>query len=196
MRKITLYLTAVLFLFSVMTVVQASSIQDDLSSHITRLHIIANSDSEFDQNIKLKVRDTILEKNPYAPIDIPNHLPELEKIAEEVLIENGVSYGVHAEYGNFQFPRKKYKNITMPAGKYNGVRFILGDGQGQNWWCVMFPPLCFSEGVTGELSNEDLEMLEKALKNESTELITSDDMVIKFRTVELVNSVLQALSKR
>lgn len=119
-----------------------------------RLHILANSDSEKDQEAKLAVRDAVLneakkrfEAENVTTADEARELlldigAELTVAAERALIERGMDYGVQLEYGRFAFPDRVYGEKTYPAGDYNALRMILGKGSGHNWWCVMFPPLC------------------------------------------------------
>lgn len=120
-----------------------------------RLHIIANSDSGEDQSVKLKVRDEVLKlcesgmkkvsTKEEAKEYISQNLGIIEKKAQEVLVNNGFSYGAKAYVGRFDFPEKTYGDKTYPAGEYDALRIVLGKGEGKNWWCVMFPPLCLME---------------------------------------------------
>jgi stage II sporulation protein R len=124
------------------------------SSEPFRLHILANSNSTQDQQVKLKVRDAVLEaakgiseceNADEAEEYIENNLQIILETANETLAKNGFNYTATAEIGNFSFPEKSYKDVTYPAGDYEALRIILGEGNGDNWWCVMFPPLCLSE---------------------------------------------------
>jgi stage II sporulation protein R len=127
-----------------------------------RLHIIANSDSEDDQRIKMDVRDAVLlatEKGiescgseEEAEEYISENLEIIVETANAVLEENGVDYRAHAEIGTYHFPDRTYQDVTYPEGDYRALRIILGEGEGKNWWCVMFPPLCISE-----ITEEDTE---------------------------------------
>lgn len=120
---------------------------------LIRLHVLANSDSMQDQAVKLKVRDAIIEyMAPYLrDVDdasaarqmVLSHQDALESISKKVLTENGLNYPVQIEIGYFDFPVKSYGNLTLPAGKYEAVRVLIGSAAGKNWWCVLFPPLCF-----------------------------------------------------
>ncbi len=125
---------------------------DEIKENVLRLHVIANSDSEEDQSLKLKVRDAVLSagsslfdgeadtKNVINKAE--NEIGFLTDTAQEVIDENGFDYKVKIEVGKSRFPTREYGNFTLPAGEYNAVRVILGKGEGHNWWCVMFPPLC------------------------------------------------------
>ena len=122
---------------------------------IVRLHVIANSNSEADQRLKLKVRDAVLEaagdEISEAKTEeglnraVKNRLSLIETAAAKVIADEGGKYGVTAEFGVFEFPARTYGNITYPAGEYNAVRIVIGEGAGNNWWCVLFPPLCFTD---------------------------------------------------
>lgn len=133
-----------------------------------RLHIIANSDSEEDQAVKLMVRDAVLQSvqasfaenaandSKQAERCLLSLGSEIQKAAETTLAENGFSYGVQLISGDFDFPERDYGEKTYPAGEYSALRIILGEGEGQNWWCVMFPPLCIINDDAGEIEyNED-----------------------------------------
>ncbi len=120
-----------------------------------RLHIIANSNSETDQQIKLSVRDAVLEATKDGITKCKNEEEAKEYIeknlgiiiatANETLAEIGVGYTADAEIGKSHFPEKSYKGVTYPEGDYEALKIRLGSGEGDNWWCVMFPPLCISE---------------------------------------------------
>ncbi|AIF51977.1 stage II sporulation protein R [Pelosinus sp. UFO1] len=120
---------------------------------LIRLHVLANSDNTEDQQLKLKVRDAVIAYlAPYleaannkeaAKKVVVAHKQELITISEEVLSKNGAQYPVDIEIGMFDFPIKAYGNLVLPAGKYEAVRILIGKAEGKNWWCVLFPPLCF-----------------------------------------------------
>lgn len=119
-----------------------------------RLHILGNSNSTEDQQVKLSVRDAVLKvskditkcKNEAEAEEyIKNNLGIILETANETLAKNGFDYTATAEVGNFHFPEKSYENVTYKEGNYEALRIILGEGRGDNWWCVMFPPLCISE---------------------------------------------------
>lgn len=120
-----------------------------------RLHIMANSNSKQDQQIKLCVRDAVLavtsegikaSKNvSEARAYIENNLEIIEMTASAALEAGGFDYGAHAQLGTFHFPEREYQDVTYPEGEYEALRITLGEGEGDNWWCVMFPPLCITE---------------------------------------------------
>ncbi|MBO4847631.1 MAG: stage II sporulation protein R [Clostridia bacterium] len=127
-------------------------------SEALRLHILANSDSAEDQAVKLKVRDAILacfgggfevSSEQEAKRKLLLMGDELQSAAENALAESGMDYGVQLVSGEFDFPDRMYGDELYPAGRYDALRVVLGDGAGHNWWCVMFPPLCIIESEPG-----------------------------------------------
>jgi stage II sporulation protein R len=120
---------------------------------LIRFHVIANSDSQQDQALKRAVRDAILEEiSPRLAVShsldesraiIKKIRPEIENIGKSVIKDWDKDYTVHTEYGYFGFPTKSYGSLVLPAGHYEALRVVLGKGEGSNWWCVLFPPLCF-----------------------------------------------------
>lgn len=127
-----------------------------------RLHILANSDSIYDQQLKLKVRDAVIAYlTPYVKdvVDaqtakniIASQQDQIVRVAKNTLAENGADYPVAIQIGSFDFPVRSYGSLVLPAGEYQAVRILLGEAAGQNWWCVLFPPLCFIDGTNATLS--------------------------------------------
>lgn len=175
-----------------------AQISTDLSDNVFRLHIIANSNSEVDQNLKYVVRDNIIQymnnlctnsssKEETITI-VSNHLDEFNQIANKIIIENGFDYTASVEIGNFSFPTKKYSNITFPAGNYDALKIKLGNSQGNNWWCVLYPSLCFIDKNSAELSDTSINLLQNSLNNEEYKLICTDknlSLKFKFKLIEL-----------
>lgn len=176
--------------------------QEELGRKVIRLHVIANSDSPEDQALKLRVRDRVLARAQeileqsadmeQAEQALTAALPELTREARETLAAEGCAQPVQARLEPAEFPTKDYDGFSLPAGKYLALRVIIGQGAGQNWWCVVFPPLCttaacdFQEtAVSGGLGEEDLS------------LITEEDggYVLRFRAVELWEGLRQWLGK-
>lgn len=132
-------------------------IYEDIVDKIIRFHVIANSDSDEDQALKLKVRDRVVEfisgkLDKSISLEesreiILSNKEEMEGIAREVIEENNYSYGVVSNLSRENFPDKVYGDVIFPQGEYEAYRIIIGDGDGENWWCVMFPPLCFVDGT-------------------------------------------------
>lgn len=189
----------VFFLFSAHS--YAQSIHEDLSASFFRLHILANSDSVEDQNLKYLVRDEVVAylntlcvsgASKEEVMEIARlHLADFKQIAEKVVAENGYSYPVHVEIGNFTFPTKYYGNLSLPAGSYDALRITIGKAEGQNWWCVLFPPLCFVSPATGIVEEESMEQIEENLSEDEVALITTNDtdsVCFKFKLVELMQN--------
>lgn len=193
MKKIIAALFTAL-LITIAAEAYSSCVQTDLRNNLVRLHIIANSDSEYDQIVKLCVRDEILK---YARENEEYSLSEIEKIAVSVLKKNGAEYGAKAEYGKFYFPMKEYKNMILPQGEYYGVRVVLGNGEGKNWWCVMYPPLCMLSDNEAVMNGKSRKLLENALGSEAYDVITENDgkIKVKFRIVEAVQSVKEYMKR-
>jgi stage II sporulation protein R len=156
---------------------QGTPIVSDRSNYV-RLHILANSDSVQDQNVKLKVRDAVIAYlTPHvkdvtdtqeAKNIIVSHREEIMLVAQKCLAANGADYPVDIQIGNFAFPVRSYGNLVLPEGEYQAVRILLGRAAGQNWWCVLFPPLCFVEGTTALASPSIAN--QQAEKNNSPEI--------------------------
>lgn len=177
----------------------ANTISKDLSNTFFRLHILANSDSSEDQELKLKVRDAILEyMNTLCYDNISKeeaiklskeHIKDFKKISEKVIKENGYNYNVNVQIGNFYFPTKIYGNISLPAGNYDALKIEIGNAQGKNWWCSLFPPLCFVDISTGVIDEKSEEYLRENLTNEEFTVISSnaDEIKLKFKIIEVLN---------
>jgi stage II sporulation protein R len=197
----------VIFLFAIFVFISAASyadaVSEDLADSVFRLHVIANSDSKEDQDLKYKVRDSILEymntisKACSSKSEVINmaheHKEDLQNIAEEVIRENGYDYTVNIKIGNFAFPTKTYGDISFPAGNYDALRIEIGEAAGQNWWCVMFPPLCFVDVSSGIVPDESKETIQNNLNNEEEYSIISDDkspdIKFKFSLIEFFKGI-------
>ena len=194
---ILMFLLIIYILVSAISYSQA--ICENIADNVFRLHVIANSDSTEDQNLKLLVRDEILKymncisKNISSKEELMNvayeNLSVLEEIAKETIVENGYDYDVSLEIGNFSFPTKHYGDITLPPGYYDALRIKIGNADGQNWWCVMFPPLCFVDVTTGVVPEESKEILKDNLSSEEFDLISdSSSTDFKFKIVEVLQN--------
>lgn len=183
-----------------------NSIETALADSVIRLHVIANSDREHDQKLKLKVRDAILDKfgnelNTYEGIDISRaeiekSLENIEKTAKDVISENGYNYDVRVSLGQSDFPTKTYGDVTLPAGTYEALKIEIGSASGKNWWCVMFPPLCFVDGSCLEIPQASEDYLKSSLGDETYEMITRSDefpVEFKFKAYEIWQSGKQVI---
>ncbi len=202
-----------LTLFICYTFISAFSYASQVSQHISdsvfRLHIIANSDTEEDQNLKLLVRDSVLEYMKQISKDVSskeevielmnNNLDSFQKIAQETIKNNGYDYEVNMKIGKFNFPTKEYGDIALPAGMYDALRIEIGEAKGHNWWCVMFPTLCFVDiGSGGELNEESKGILESSLTEEEYELVSEDNLNVnfKFKIIEFFEDIKVSLANR
>lgn len=208
MKKLLIVFVCILGIFTLTTSntkVKSDSLQKDIASKIIRFHVIANSDSKSDQALKLKVRDKVLQymqpklQNSKSIEEsreiIRKNNDEIASLAREVIKENKYNYTIKTTLSNENFPIKTYGNITLPQGKYEAYRIVIGNGEGQNWWCVMFPPLCFVDITKGQVSYKETEGdIRKVLSPEEykivdNQLINSGDknnIKVKFKILELL----------
>ena len=164
---------------------------------VVRLHVLANSDSEEDQALKLKVRDALLEKT--APLlsscssreeaceALKAHTDELKQIAEEVIRAEGYDYPVTILLGEEEYPEKNYDSICFPSGKYTSLRVCIGNAEGQNWWCCLFPPLCLGNSTVSSSDAEDA-FISVGLTPNQYKIITQTEKPIyrvRFKILEL-----------
>ena len=175
------------------------STQEALREQILRFHVLADTNSETDQHIKLLVRDAILayttplltnaaNANEVKQILTPL-LPKLTTLADQVLAVSDVSYTASVHIENTYFPVKQYGSLLLPPGEYEALRIVLGEGKGKNWWCLVFPSLCFLDGTTAVLPKEEKQTLQKLLpETEYYALFPEDKQNIQFsfRLYELI----------
>ena len=178
-----------------------NAVSSNIQDSVFRLHVIANSDSEEDQNLKYIVRDKVLEyinsisRNQSSKEEIiklaNEHIDKIQEIAENTIKENGYNYEVKLNIGNFAFPTKTYGDISFPAGYYDALKIEIGKAQGQNWWCVMFPPLCFVDVTSGVVPEESKEIIKENLSDEEYELVSenNNEVRFKFKIVEMFQNI-------
>ena len=155
-----------------------------IEDKVIRLHVIAHSNRIEDQELKLEVRNKIIEKSKDIFEDIHSKeeseriiiqkLDEIKHIAEKVIKDHHYDYSIDVYYGNYSFPRKQYNQYVLPAGKYDAIRIVIGDGKGDNWWCVMFPPLCFVD--FGKVDEESEEAFDKQTEEKLSEILTEEEI--------------------
>lgn len=194
--SIVLFLLFIYILFSAGS--YSLAISSDLSQSVFRLHVLANSDSKEDQELKLKVRDNLLNymneicsncSTKEEAMKIANeNKDKFQEIAENTIKENGFNYSVKININNFYFPTKSYGDISLPAGYYDALRVEIGEAKGQNWWCVMFPSLCFIDVSSGIVDKNAKENLEENLQDESYKIISQNEekseVKFKFKIIE------------
>ena len=190
----TILLIGIIFTFLTSMINRTVAAGTEVRSETLRLHIIANSDSDFDQALKLKVRDRILESTGELFAEVSGKTEavaaakfssdDIKNIAEAVIKEEGYDYPVQVEVTKMWFETRSYDGFTLPAGDYDAVRIIIGSGEGKNWWCVMYPALC----IPGA---------EKAIEQygENAEFITGSGYELRFAVIEWIEQIKQLLKK-
>lgn len=173
---------------------------DDLRHNVLRLHIIANSDSDADQAVKIKVRDRILEETSAvfenktnldeAENAVWERLGEFEEIAKSVLCENGFDYGAAAELGTDYFETREYESFTLPAGNYRSLIIRLGKAEGKNWWCVVFPAVCVPA------ASPDARLSDSASEESALIAEHPQKYIMKFKAVEIYEDFKRRLKSK
>ena len=158
---------------------KAAGIQQGIAGEILRFHVIANSDSKEDQALKLKVRDAVVEymKDLLEGAEdleetkgrVAERLADIEELAMRIVEKEQAGYPVHAELTECYFPRKSYGDCTFPAGRYEALRICIGKAEGKNWWCVLFPNLCFVDSIHAVVPEEQKKELKNVLTEEEYE---------------------------
>ncbi|EOU1911153.1 stage II sporulation protein R [Clostridium perfringens] len=156
--------------------VTEENIVEDISEKLIRFHVLANSDSDVDQDLKLRVKDEVLKYispilNESQSLEESREILKREdkniiKIAEDYIKSQGFDYTVETTLTRENFPVKEYGNIVLPQGEYEAYRILIGEGKGQNWWCVMFPPLCFIDVTKGQVAYDETEKKMKDVLSE------------------------------
>lgn len=169
-------------------------IYEDIANEIIRFHVIANSNTDEDQALKLKVRDEVIEfvsnsLNGSKNLDesrqfIIDNKSNIEDIAKSVIIENGYSYNVTSTLSRENFPDKIYGDVVFPQGEYEAYRILIGEAKGENWWCVMFPPLCFVDGTKEAI--DSTEVVEKLEGNNKKEKVKNNKVKFKFKLFQML----------
>ena len=207
-KKFVLIILLLFIYISICAFSYVNAVSSNIQDSVFRLHVIANSNKEEDQNLKYLVRDKILEyinsisQNYNTKEDIiklaNNNIEEIKKIAENVVLENGYNYPINVSIGNFAFPTKTYGDITFPAGFYDALKVEIGEAEGRNWWCVMFPPLCFVDVTSGVVPEDSKETLKENLSSEEYDLISenSDNINFKFKIVEMFQTLNMKIAKK
>ena len=187
--------TAVIF-----SICSFAKTSEEIRSDVLRLHVIANSDSSVDQNLKLRLRDYILEEGEDifdGSVNVENavkkidpKLAELEKSADTFVRNAGFDYDVKITLSNEYFTTRTYESVTLPAGKYLALRVVIGSGEGHNWWCVMFPPMCVpaadkKDEIENVFTDKEIKLVESKPKYEP-----------RFKVVEIYEQIRETISER
>lgn len=200
LKKILLISLFLIIYIIISAISYVSAVTTDISNSVFRLHVIANSDSAEDQNLKYIVRDKLINYMNSLTKDITSrdmaiqiaseHKNDFYEIAKKTIEENGYNYDVKINIGNSYFPTKYYGDISLPAGYYDSLKVEIGNASGQNWWCVMFPPLCFIDVSSGIVPDDSKERMEENLSDEEFLLInnTKNSAInFKFKLIELLS---------
>ena len=174
--------------------------EDKIYDNVLRLHVLANSDSDEDQALKLKVRDAILERSSElfgelesideAAESINANIDAITEVARKVISDNGYDYPVSVTLTNEHYPTRSYEALSFPSGEYLSLRVMIGDAEGQNWWCVLFPPLCLS-AATDKTVAEDA-FISVGLTGEQYRIITESDntkYTVRFKILETIEGL-------
>ena len=199
-KKIKISVTVgivVAILFSICSLAKTS---EEIRSDVLRLHVIANSDTSVDQNLKLRLRDYILQEGKdifNGSVNVENAvekiepvLPELEKSAKAFVNQAGFDYDVKISLSKEYFTTRTYETVTLPAGKYLALRVVIGSGEGHNWWCVMFPPMCVpaadkKDEIENVFSEKEIKLVESKPKYEP-----------RFKVVEIYEQLKEIISEK
>lgn len=200
MKKITKYIiTGMLVLMLLATGMWCGrqyQLQRQLAEKVLRFHVLANSDTIEDQELKLEVRDAIgsyMQEKMHNPESkeaceafVAEQIPEIERVAAQVVEKAGFPYEVHAELTECEFPVKTYGAYTFPAGTYDALRVMIGEGEGKNWWCVMYPNMCFENSMYEVTDEKSEEALRAVLDEEEYEaVLSSGNYEVRFWFLEL-----------
>lgn len=213
-RRIVVLLSVLISVVLVMAIVLIKEINKinactyDYREKLIRFHVIANSDSEEDQALKLKVRDAVIDylepklENSMSIEEseriIKGEYDNLEKISKNIILDNGYNYNVEVGLQYSNFPAKQYSSVVLPSGKYKALKVVIGEGKGKNWWCVMFPPLCFVDEESGVIDEKTDKKLQEVLTPEEYDLIMAknktevEDLKFKFKIIEVLQGVLKS----
>lgn len=197
-RLISLCFLLVLFCGALMCI--PTEADASLYDRVIRFHVIANSDAEEDQALKLKVRDCVVNKyadklsgytsKEVAERELGSYLDEIEHYVNEVIKNEGYAYTCQVRLGSEFYNRTEYESFSMPSGNYTSLRIIIGEGAGKNWWCVLFPPFCTRAAIKETEKVEDEEVfIEAGFTSEQYKIITQTEKPkyrIKFRLLELL----------
>ena len=171
--------------------------EEEIYDTVVRLHVLANSDSEEDQALKLRVRDAVLDATSPLVKDCTSqeeaveilsaHIPDLESAAAAVIRQEGYNYPVTVLLGEEEYPTRTYESCAFPAGTYVSLRVCIGNAEGQNWWCCLFPPLCLS-AATAKEDNEDA-FIQVGLTKDQYGIITETGKTkykVRFKILEII----------
>ena len=192
MRLFTKSLCVALILTMLFSVLPFEASCQEIRKDVFRLHILANSDTDKDQNLKLKVRDAVLEyteklyKNSNtkeeAEVLTSKNLQNIANVAKQVIVDNGYNYNVTCQIEDVYFNTRTYENVTMPSGTYRALQIKIGNAKGKNWWCVMYPSLCVG-------ASTDYKALDDKLNDKEYDTLVNEKTQYKFKIVEIYERI-------
>ena len=198
-KKIKISIAVGLTVAIIFSICSFAKTSEEIRSDVLRLHVIANSDSSVDQNLKLRLRDYILQEGKdvfdgsvnvnNAVAKLEPRIGELEESANEFVKNSGFDYSVKITLSNEYFTTRTYDTVTLPAGKYLALRAVIGSGEGHNWWCVMFPPMCVpaadkKDEIENVFSEKEIKLVESKPKYEP-----------RFKVIEIYEEIKEALTR-
>ena len=201
MRRILIFCSILFLVIMVIGLLPVSG-EEKIYDDVIRLHVLANSDSDEDQALKLKVRDGVLTRVGELLSDCPDResamkrlsaresLDEIERAARAVIVSEGYEYDVSVSLGDEEYPTRTYESLCFPSGTYTSLRVQIGEAEGQNWWCVLFPRLCL--GVATE--NNDEAFVEAGFTPEQYRIVTDTDQPeyeVKFKILEVIEGMVK-----
>ena len=197
MQKLTILILAICFLSLFLGLMPVHG-ENEVYDSVLRLHVLANSDSDADQELKLKVRDAVLKEsgNMFADCKtkdeavekLQNELPKIQKTAEKIIADEGFRYSVSIDFGDEEYPTRNYESFCFPSGTYLSLRIIIGEGEGRNWWCVLYPPMCLS---AASKSAPEQAFVSVGLNKDQYSIITETQRPtykIRFRVLEVIEN--------
>lgn len=177
--------------------VSVAAIQQGLADSIVRFHVVSAGDTDYEQSIKLLVKNKVLDlmSDKLSDINskeetiaiIKESIPQIIKCANSVLLENNCNINVTADIEESFFPIKSYGDLTLPAGNYTALKIVLGNGEGTNWWCVLYPPLCFVDATYGIVPDESKATFKTILDEDEYNLIFGETVVFRFKILKFLN---------
>ena len=199
-KKIKISISVGIIVAVIFSICSFAKTSEEIRSDVLRLHVIANSDTSVDQNLKLRLRDFILQEGKDifdGSVNVENavekiepKLPELEKSAKNFVKQSGFDYDVKITLSNEYFTTRTYETVTLPAGRYLALRVVIGSGEGHNWWCVMFPPMCVPaadkrDEIENVFSEKEIKLVESKPKYEP-----------RFKVVEIYEQLKEVISEK
>lgn len=199
-KKIKISICVSMIVAIIFSICSFAKTSQEIRSDVLRLHVIANSDSSVDQNLKIRLRDFLLEEGKSifdGSVNVENavekiepQIPALEKSAKEFIKASGFDYDVKISLSREYFTTRTYETVTLPAGRYLALRVVIGTGEGHNWWCVMFPPMCVpaadkKDEIENIFTEDEIKLVESSPKYE-----------IRFKVVEICEEIKESLNEK